>query len=156
VAIATTAAPPAPRSLAPSWFAAHLAAMVVLHFAWPVYQWNLGMTRWWGLPLAVAGCAVVVICARRFAPVTTLRPWEMPSLLVTGGLYRLSRNPMYAGMLLAMIGGVVMLGSLTPALAVPAFAWLLRTRFIAHEERVLAERFGDDYRVYRRRVRRWI
>jgi protein-S-isoprenylcysteine O-methyltransferase Ste14 len=156
MATASPAVHPAPRSLAPSWFAAHLAAMVVLHFAWPIYQWNLGMSRWWGLPLALAGTAIVIVCARRFAPVTTLRPWETPSVLVTDGLHGVSRNPMYAGMLFAMAGGAVMLGSLTPALVVPVFAWILRTRFIAHEERVLEERFGDDYRAYRRRVRRWI
>jgi protein-S-isoprenylcysteine O-methyltransferase Ste14 len=142
--------------MAPAWFAGHLAAMVVLHFAWPVYQWNLGMSRWWGLPFALAGFACVVTSARRFAPVTTLRPYETPSVLITGGLHRVSRNPMYAGMLLSMVGGVVMLGSVTPALAVPAFAWLLSARFIAHEERVLEERFGEEYRAYRRRVRRWV
>ena len=153
---ATTAASAAPNTMAPSWFAGHLAAMVFLHFAWPLHHWNLGMTRWWGLPFALAGFAVVTLCAGRFARVTTLLPYETPSVLVTNGLYRVSRNPMYAGMLLAMVGGVVMLGSVTPALAVPLFYWIIRTRLVAHEERVLEERFGDEYRAYQRRVRRWI
>lgn len=140
----------------PTWFGLHLLCMVALHFLWPVYNWNLGMSRWWGAPFALVGLVLVVSSARRFAPITTLRPNEMPQVLVTDGFFRLSRNPMYLGMLVSMVGGVVMLGSLTPILALPTFVWWVDTRFIAHEERALEERFGDSYADYKRRVRRWI
>lgn len=129
--------------------------MLALHFLWPVHQWNLGMTRWWGLPLAVAGFVLVVESARRFAPRTTLRPDETPSLLVTDGFHRYSRNPMYTGMLISLVGGFVMLGSATPVLLIPLFFWCIRTRFIAYEEQMLESRFGDEYLAYRSRVRRF-
>ena len=130
--------------------------MLALHFLWPGHRWNLGMTRWWGLPFALAGVVLVVGSARRFAARTTLRPGETPSELVTDGFHRYSRNPMYVGMGVALVGGFVMLGSLTPLLAVPLFFWCMRTRFIAYEEQVLERRFGEEYRAYKRRVRRFL
>ena len=130
--------------------------MLALHLLWPVYRWNFGMTRWWGLPIVVAGFVLVVGSAGRFAPRTTLRPDETPSLLVTDGFHRYSRNPMYTGMLISLVGGFVMLGSATPVLLIPLFFWCIRTRFIAYEEQMLEWRFGDEYRAYKRRVRRFL
>jgi len=50
----------------------------------------------------------------------------------------------------------VLLGSVTPLAAIPVFVWLIQTRFIAVEERMLRERFGAEYVDYQRRTRRWI
>lgn len=148
--------PAPPRLLAPVWFFACCAAMVALHFLWPIHRWLWGTSRWWGLPFALAGFVLVVGSARRFARRTTLDPAGTPSLLVTEGFHRYSRNPMYLGMLVALLGGFVMLGSLSPLVVIPFFYWLLRTRYIAWEERVLERRFGDDYHAYKRRVRRFL
>lgn len=149
-------APAAPRHMAPVWFLGHVLAMLVLHFAVPIAQWNLGASRWLGLPAALAGFALVAIGAGRFRRVTTLRPYEEPSVLVTDGLHRWSRNPMYLGLLVSLLGAWIMLGSLSPGLAIPSLYWLLRTRFIAYEEYAMEARFGDAYRRYRARVRRWL
>jgi protein-S-isoprenylcysteine O-methyltransferase Ste14 len=130
--------------------------MLALHFLWPVYRWNLGMTRWWGLPFALAGFVLVVGSARRFAGATTLRPAETPQLLVTSGFHAYSRNPMYLGMLVSAVGGFVMLGSLSPIVVLPLLYAGLRFRFVAYEEQALEQRFGDAYRDYRRRVRRFL
>ena len=75
---------------------------------------------------------------------------------MTDGFHRYSRNPMYTGMLISLVGGFVMLGSATPVLLIPLFYWCIRTRFIAYEEQLLESRFGDEYRAYKRRVRRFI
>jgi protein-S-isoprenylcysteine O-methyltransferase Ste14 len=145
-----------PRLLPPACFAALLALMLLLHFVLPVAQWNPGATRWWGIPFTAAGALLLAAALRRFSARTTRNPYERPSVLIEEGPYRFSRNPMYAGLLLALAGAAVMLGSLSPLLALPLFVLLVQTRFIAHEERVLEERFGADYRAYRRRVRRWL
>ncbi|MGH0033308.1 MAG: methyltransferase family protein [Myxococcota bacterium] len=143
--------------MAPVGYALQLAAMVALHFAAPLYQWNLGASRWWGLPFAVAGCALVVVAAGRFRRAsTTLRPYEEPARLVTDGLHAWSRNPMYLGLAVSMVGAFVMLGSASPAAVVLFFFWWIRTRYVAFEERAMEERFGDAYREYARRVRRWL
>jgi len=122
----------------------------------PLLQWNLGASRWWGLPFAAGGFLLVVVGAGRFRGVTTLRPYEEPRVLVTDGLHRYSRNPMYLGLLVSVVGAWIMLGSLSPGLVLLFLYWLLRTRFIAYEEHVLEARFGNAYREYRRRVRRWL
>lgn len=83
-----------------------------------------------------------------------LKP-ENTSKLVTGGMYQFTRNPMYLGLLLLLTGFAVYLGSLTPVGILPLFVMLLTNQQILHEERVLEEKFGEEYRVYKERVRRW-
>ena len=89
---------------------------------------------------------------------TTVNPLQpaRTSALVTSGIYRITRNPMYVGMLLILIGWAVFLAA-PWALAGPLlfFAWIGRFQ-IAPEERVLAGLFGEVYAAYRRRVRRWL
>jgi protein-S-isoprenylcysteine O-methyltransferase Ste14 len=142
--------------LPPAYYAAHMAAMPLLHFALPLAQWNFGMMRWWGFPFAVFGIVLVVAAVRRFGSRTTLHPFERPSFLITEGPYRFGRNPMYTGLAASLVGAGIMLGTLSPLLAIPLFVVLMRVRFIAYEERALEACFGDEYRVYRRRVRRWL
>lgn len=142
--------------LPPGYFALHLVAMLVLHVFLPLGTWNLGASRWWGLPLAALGTFVVLSSVRRFRDRTTIRPFEESSELVTDGFYRYSRNPMYTGLLLSMLGAFVMLGTGSPGLVIPCFVILVTRRFIVHEERDLEARFGADYRTYRKRVRRWL
>jgi protein-S-isoprenylcysteine O-methyltransferase Ste14 len=87
---------------------------------------------------------------------TTINPFGRASCLVTMGPYRFSRNPMYLGLVAILVGVVLLLGSVSPVLVVPAFAWLMQKRVIEPEERQLEEAFGEEYRTYRQRVRRWL
>lgn len=86
----------------------------------------------------------------------TLAPWDPPRRLVVAGPYRHVRNPMISGVLFVLAGEAALLGS--PALA----AWLAlffgvnAAYFPLVEEPGLERRFGDDYRLYRRNVPRWI
>ena len=79
-----------------------------------------------------------------------------PPHLVTGGPYQVSRNPMYVAGLSAWLGWTVFYGS--PAVLVGlALLWTLFTvRVIPYEERQLEGLFGDEYRAYKRSVRRWL
>ena len=75
---------------------------------------------------------------------------------LTTGLYRVTRNPMYLGMLLVLFGWAVFLSNLAALLIAPLFA-LYITRFqIIPEERVLAEKFGAAFMAYQSQVRRWL
>lgn len=89
---------------------------------------------------------------------TTFNPIhpERTRALVTDGPYRYTRNPMYVGMLVILTGWGIYLGSLTSFLLLPLFVLVLTTQQIIPEEKILAEKFGDAYGVYRRRVRRWL
>ncbi len=87
---------------------------------------------------------------------TTVKPFEESTALVTGGVFNISRNPMYLGMTLILLGTGVLLGSVIPFAIVPVFAVLLDRIFIVEEEKMLEDTFGDQFRQYRNQVRRWI
>ena len=83
-------------------------------------------------------------------------PWKRDTKLVTSGLYRFTRNPMYLGMVMVQLGVALFQGSIGALVSVP-LAILLVSRFvIAKEERHLLATFGSEYEAYRGRVRRWI
>lgn len=89
---------------------------------------------------------------------TTPNPFtpERTQVLVTSGLYRFTRNPMYLGLLIFLIGWGIYLGKLAPFIWLPVFVWVLNVQQIIPEEKMLAEKFGDAYRAYQNRVPRWI
>lgn len=112
-----------------------------------------------GLPLIVLGLSLnalpKVSFRRAGTTVNPLQP-ERSSTLITSGLYRYSRNPMYLGYALALTGWVVCLGQPWGVAFVGLFVGYL-TRFqILPEERQLTSMFPDEYRVYSAAVRRWI
>ena len=76
--------------------------------------------------------------------------------VVTRGVYRWTRNPMYLGMLVVLAGWAVWLGSAAALLGLPLSVLLLNRLQIGPEERILRERFGQDYIDYQARVRRWL
>ena len=145
------------RVLPPAVLAVALIVMVALHFAWPGTQLlRYPLTLIGLLPLAT-GIALNLSVDRAFkVHRTTIKPFERPSFLVTSGAFRLSRNPIYLGMVLLLLGVALLLGTLTPLAVVPVFALWIDRGVIRFEERMLAETFGDAWRSYRRRVRRWI
>ena len=89
---------------------------------------------------------------------TTANPMtpEKTTDLVVGGLYKFTRNPMYVGLLFILTGYAIWLGSLTPFLLLPLFYLLITEMQIKPEERILEEKFGQSYRDYKKKVRRWL
>jgi protein-S-isoprenylcysteine O-methyltransferase Ste14 len=87
---------------------------------------------------------------------TAVCPFQTSSALVTDGPYRWSRNPMYLGFTLVLIGVAALLGSLSPYVIVIAFALLINARFIRMEEQKMAAIFGTQWEMYKERTRRWL
>lgn len=111
------------------------------------------------LAIALIGGTVTAAGALAFRKAqTTVNPFrpQRTSALVSIGIYRFTRNPMYLGLLLVLLGLSTYLWSL-PALAGPpafiAYIWRFQ---IVPEERVLEEKFGSTYLEYKRQVRRWL
>lgn len=109
--------------------------------------------------LVGAGLGVIAFAIAQFARArTTIDPLHpaAASKLVSGGVFRLTRNPMYLGMALVLAGLAVRLGDGGSALLVAGFvAWITRFQ-IAPEERAMRANFGDQFEAYAARVRRWI
>lgn len=87
---------------------------------------------------------------------TTLSPFESPSVLLTSGPFRFSRNPIYLAMALMLLGVAVLLGAVAALIFPVIFIVAIELRFIPLEERKLEAIFGEEYREYRRKVRRWL
>ena len=83
-------------------------------------------------------------------------PWKPSPSLLERGPFTISRNPMYLQMLLICIGAAVASWNLWTLALTPLSAWLLQRLAIEPEEAYLEEKFGEAYRSYKRRVRRWI
>ena len=131
--------------------------MAMMHRYWPIG--TLIETPWklLGLVVLAAGLLILAWAAGSFRRQRTpLIPFREPTALVEGGLYRFSRNPMYLGMVLVMAGLALRLGTASPWLVIPLFVLIIDHRFIRDEERLMEAQFGDSYRQYRRRVRRWL
>lgn len=131
--------------------------MVLLHFLFPgaeivSYPWRLIGS----VPLLL-GIFLNLIADKAFKKNhTTVKPFEESTSLITTGVFRLSRHPMYLGMVLILVGIAMLLGSLLPFLVIPVFAVLMDVIFIRTEERMLAHKFGDAWRQYQENVRWWL
>ncbi|HEX4497526.1 MAG TPA: isoprenylcysteine carboxylmethyltransferase family protein [Thermoanaerobaculia bacterium] len=87
---------------------------------------------------------------------TTTVPGEASSQLVTWGLYRFSRNPMYVGLTLLYLGEAGILRQVLPAILLPLTIAYVNGVVIPVEEGKLKEVFGQEYERYQARVRRWV
>ena len=81
---------------------------------------------------------------------------ESAEQLVTNGIYQLSRNPMYLGATLILLALAVYLRNSMAFVAMPLFMIYLTLFQIRPEERILAEKFGEEFESYRKAVRRWL
>lgn len=111
------------------------------------------------LGLAGTGFLIELVAVGAFFRArTTVNPLapERATHLVTGGLYRISRNPMYLGLLLVLSGWAVWLGNPLGVVLLAVFVWALNTLQIKPEETALRAAFGADYDAYCQKVRRWI
>jgi protein-S-isoprenylcysteine O-methyltransferase Ste14 len=104
---------------------------------------------------AVIACAGVIAFRRKRTTVNPFTP-DASSSVVTGGVYRFSRNPMYLGFLLILAGWAVYLSNAVAVLLLPAFVAYMNQYQIKPEERALLARFGTEFAQYMSRVRRWI
>jgi protein-S-isoprenylcysteine O-methyltransferase Ste14 len=117
-----------------------------------------------GLPARWLGATVVVLALALFAwaIVTITRagsnvPTYRPTIaIVESGPYRFTRNPIYLGMVLALIGLAIAFDTLWLLLMLVPFTLVIRYGVVAREEAYLERKFGDVYRGYRARVRRWL
>jgi protein-S-isoprenylcysteine O-methyltransferase Ste14 len=146
-----------PRLLPPVYLLLAILWMIGLHFGLPLTRWIPWPWNLTGILPIVAGLTIVVIADRQFRRHgTTIKPFQRSSALVTDGVFRYSRHPMYLGLVVVLVGLGIGLASVTPLLVIPVFGWWLTVRFIRAEEASLVEQFGEAYLEYKRKVRRWL
>jgi protein-S-isoprenylcysteine O-methyltransferase Ste14 len=134
--------------------------VLLLGFAWTGLTGKLGpagtLSTWTGGAFLLLGALVIVAGTERFRNAgTDPKPWRSSTSLVTTGIYRVTRNPMYLGMAILYAGFAILFDSFTALLLLPVAILLIRTQVIAREERYLLGKFGADYDAYKQDVPRW-
>jgi len=124
----------------------------------PIYTWPFN-TQYLGMTIIFLGLSIDLSSLIGFllskTSINPMKP-ENAQSLVTRGLYRFSRNPMYLGLLLVLTGWSLYLGILSALLLLPLFIWVMTKMQIQPEEKILKELFGQSYIEYKQTVRRWI
>ena len=141
----------------PTTFFISIIGMLLLHSFAPVAQPIGSCVNWSGFILMLIGVAIASWHSRLFKDMdTNINTFEKPNTLIRQGLFQYSRNPMYLGFVICLIGIAVYLGSLTPFVMVAGFFLLAHYWYIPFEERDMQAVFGFEYQQYRKVVRRWI
>lgn len=141
----------------PAYYAAAFATGMLLQRAVPLDIPGRPTSALVGAAILVAGLAldaagVASVIAHR----TTIVPHRPVAKLITSGIYRFSRNPMYTGLAVVVAGGALVAGTWWPLVFLPLALLAVRQLAIKPEETYLAERYGSVYDDYRLRVRRWL
>lgn len=150
------------KILPPIWFALFLLAGLLLHFMVPASH---GFLVWIPYLNTIVGSAFVFIgffipqwASKIFAEEKTEILPTSPAnrALVTRGPYRYSRNPMYLGMFITLLGVAILLGTAPVFVSAVLFFALMNFIFVPFEETKMLRQFGADYEAYKKDVRRWI
>lgn len=97
----------------------------------------------------------VIEFSRKSTTVNPHKP-QNTTTFVKSGVYRLTRNPMYLGMVLILLAGTVKLGNVVTFMIVPFFIWYMNVFQIHPEEEMMEQKFGEEFISYKKEVRRWI
>jgi protein-S-isoprenylcysteine O-methyltransferase Ste14 len=141
----------------PVWLVFGLLSIFALNELLPLARFTGTGSQVIGGIIILVGLMLLVVAGGLFKRAgTDLIPFKNVSALVTTGIYRYTRNPMYLGMAAVLLGTSITVGA-AAAIVVPAiFMTIIQYRFILPEEEMLRGIFPDDYPAYCARVRRWI
>lgn len=145
------------RRLLPPSLVLMLAAGQAAVTALPTPTLHDGPWRWSGPAVIVSGAALTLTGARQFARRrTNIVTFDDPDVLVDDGLFAITRNPMYVGFTLMLVGGAVLSGAWLAWLGPVGFFAAADLWYIPFEEARMRAVFGDEYERYGRRVGRWL
>jgi protein-S-isoprenylcysteine O-methyltransferase Ste14 len=131
--------------------------MILLKLVFPIgkiifFPWNL-----MGLIPSFIGIYLNLSADRSFKKnKTTVKPFEESSALITDGVFKFSRNPMYLGMVLILFGLAILLQSLSPFIVATIFIFVMERIFVNNEEKMLEAKFGEEWNRYKQATRKWI
>ena len=145
------------RLLPPQLFFLSALAMLVLHFSFPGAHFLGAVSPSIGAALIALGISVTLSGSTEFSRIgTNIQTFKEPELMVTEGIFRHTRNPMYLGMCVTLLGFAVFLGSVTPFGIALGFFTINAAWYVPFEEARMRAHFDEEYEHYCQRTRRWI
>ena len=139
------------------WWTIALAGQIILHFVWPIHTFLSFPATLIGLVLVLPGTVITLWGDNLFKKHrTAIKVFDRSTTLVDYGPFAASRNPIYLGMELILLGVSVILGSAISLVGPIVFFAVVDRWYIPHEERAMEDTFGQEYTIYRSRVRRWL
>jgi protein-S-isoprenylcysteine O-methyltransferase Ste14 len=130
---------------------------LLLEWLWPtqVLPWRLALAV--GSVVLICGVIGLVAAIRTLLRAQTpVDPYKATTTIVTDGLFRFSRNPIYVSDMLLYVGLSLALNTWWALALTPVVVWIMNIGVIAREEAYLEQKFGNDYVQYKRQVRRWL
>jgi protein-S-isoprenylcysteine O-methyltransferase Ste14 len=110
-----------------------------------------------GITLIIAGIFIAIIVRKGFEKIDTeIHTFKNPRKLVTNGLFKFSRNPIYLGFTISLIGVWILLGTILPIIGLLLFIIVINNYYIPYEEQIMKKVFGNEYEKYKSKVRRWL
>ncbi len=140
-----------------SYFIILLLLSILVHSIFPIVNIVLYPYTLIGIILIITG--ILLTLKTNFILLkkkTSIKPFETPGAFITSGPFKLSRNPIYLGMTIALFGVETVLGSLSPYIFPVIFVIIINRLIIPVEEKDLENKFGEKYLDYKTKVRRWI
>ena len=145
------------KIMPPTFFLILLLLSIGFYFLFPIFKFVFSPYNYLGIVLIVFGIIINIWTDTIFKKKqTTVKPHEIPNFFIVSGPFKLSRHPMYVGMLSILFGTAIFLGSLSPFFFPLIFIIIIEKLFIPMEEENLEKKFGNKYLDYKKRVRRWI
>lgn len=145
------------KIMPPTYFYLGILLIILMHFTFPVLQIISYPYTLFGMLLIIFGIILNTLAWLLFIKnKTTQNPFKKPDKFIVKGVYKISRHPMYLGMLTILLGISALLGSLTTFIFPIIFFIIIQTKFIPLEEKNMETKFGKKYLEYKTKVRRWI
>lgn len=134
-----------------------IAISLALHYFFPIMRIVVYPFNFAGIIVSLIGLSISLSSSYAFIKnELSFTPKEKPKRLETGGAFSYSRNPMYLGGTLMLLGVAIFLGSVSAFISPLLFFTVINFGFIPYEEKMLKKLFGKKYEDYKKNVRRWI
>lgn len=140
-----------------TYFLALLFLSIIISFTFPIYTFVYPPFNYIGALIVLIGIIINIWASALFSKSkTSLHPHHLPIYFEKNGPYKMSRHPMYTGLLIMLLGADIVLGNVSTLISPVIFVILMETIFIPIEEKNMELVFKEEYPDYKKKVRRWI
>jgi len=144
------------KDIPPTYFLIAVIMAAIPHFFLAQYNIILFPFNWLGLVPLFLGFLLIAQARNELEKFSTPHNFSPSTILVQSGVFNFSRNPMYLGMILTLVGITILFQNPLSLLAPAFFFLVIALKFIPFEEKKMAAEIGEPYLQYKQNVRRWL